>query len=102
MISGVFDSLLAKIIVTGQTREQALARSRRALAEMQVEGMATVLPFHRAVLDDKAFNGRGPDVSGCTPGGSKPNSSTPSSRSPAPPAPRRKHRRRNGRNSSPR
>ncbi len=57
VISGVFDSLLAKIIVTGQTREQALARSRRALAEMQVEGMATVLPFHRAVLDDKAFNG---------------------------------------------
>ena len=57
VISGVFDSLLAKIIVTGQTREQALARSRRALAEMQVEGMATVLPFHRAVLHDKAFNG---------------------------------------------
>ena len=57
VISGAFDSLLAKIIVTGQTREQALARSRRALAEMQVEGMATVLPFHRAVLDDKAFNG---------------------------------------------
>jgi len=57
VISGAFDSLLAKIIVTGQTREQALARSRRALAELQVEGMATVLPFHRAVLDDKAFNG---------------------------------------------
>ena len=57
VISGAFDSLLAKVIVTGQTREQALARSRRALAEMQVEGMATVLPFHRAVLDDKAFNG---------------------------------------------
>jgi len=57
VISGAFDSLLAKIIVTGQTREQALARSRRALAELQIEGMATVLPFHRAVLDDKAFNG---------------------------------------------
>jgi acetyl-CoA/propionyl-CoA carboxylase biotin carboxyl carrier protein len=57
VISGAFDSLLAKIIVTGQTREQALARSRRALAELQIEGMATVLPFHRAVLDDRAFNG---------------------------------------------
>ena len=55
MISGSFDSLLAKVIVTGADRQQALARSRRALAEMQVEGMATVLPFHRAVLDDPAF-----------------------------------------------
>jgi acetyl-CoA/propionyl-CoA carboxylase biotin carboxyl carrier protein len=55
VISGSFDSLLAKIIVTGADRQQALARSRRALAEMQVEGMATVLPFHRAVLDDPAF-----------------------------------------------
>lgn len=55
VISGSFDSLLAKVIVTGATREQAIQRSRRALAEMQVEGMATVLPFHRAVLDDPAF-----------------------------------------------
>ena len=55
VISGSFDSLLAKVIVTGADRQQALARSRRALAEMQVEGMATVLPFHRAVLDDPAF-----------------------------------------------
>jgi acetyl-CoA/propionyl-CoA carboxylase biotin carboxyl carrier protein len=54
-ISGAFDSLLAKIIVTGEDREQALQRSRRALAEMVVEGMATVLPFHRAVLDEPAF-----------------------------------------------
>ena len=54
-IGGGFDSLLAKIIVTGADRDEALARSRRALAEMVVEGMATVLPFHRAVLDDPAF-----------------------------------------------
>ncbi len=54
-IGGAFDSLLAKIIVTGADRQQALARSRRALAEMRVEGMATVLPFHRAVLTDPAF-----------------------------------------------
>jgi acetyl-CoA/propionyl-CoA carboxylase biotin carboxyl carrier protein len=55
VISGSFDSLLAKLIVTGADRQQALERSRRALAEMQVEGMATVIPFHRAVLDDPAF-----------------------------------------------
>ncbi len=54
-VSGAFDSLLAKVIVTGADRDQALARARRALAEMRVDGMATVLPFHRAVLDDPAF-----------------------------------------------
>nr|WDS96049.1 carbamoyl-phosphate synthase large chain [Micrococcus sp.] len=54
-ISGAFDSMVAKVIVTGATREQALQRSRRALAEMQVEGMPTVLPFHRAVVSDPAF-----------------------------------------------
>ena len=54
-ISGAFDSMIAKVIVTGATREQALQRSRRALAEMQVEGMPTVLPFHRAVVSDPAF-----------------------------------------------
>ena len=54
-IGGAFDSLLAKIIVTGANREEALQRSRRALAELVVEGMATVVPFHRAVLDDPAF-----------------------------------------------
>ncbi|WP_336703813.1 biotin carboxylase N-terminal domain-containing protein [Micrococcus terreus] len=54
-ISGAFDSMVAKVIVTGATREQALQRSRRALAEMQVEGMPTVLPFHRAVVTDPAF-----------------------------------------------
>jgi len=50
-----FDSLLAKLIVTGATRTQALERSRRALAEFEVGGMPTVLPFHQAVLNDEAF-----------------------------------------------
>ncbi|MEW1982538.1 biotin carboxylase N-terminal domain-containing protein [Citricoccus sp. NPDC079358] len=54
-ITGAFDSMVAKLIVTGATREQALQRSRRALAEMQVAGMPTVLPFHRAVVSDPAF-----------------------------------------------
>ena len=55
VIGGQFDSLLAKLIVTGADRKQALERSRRALAEFQVEGMATVLPFHRLIVDDPAF-----------------------------------------------
>jgi acetyl-CoA/propionyl-CoA carboxylase biotin carboxyl carrier protein len=55
VIGGAFDSLLAKLIVTGADRDEALARSRRALDEMRVEGMATVLPFHRAVVRDPAF-----------------------------------------------
>lgn len=55
VISGNFDSMLAKLIVTGATRTQALQRSRRALAEMQIDGMPTVLPFHAAVVDDAAF-----------------------------------------------
>ncbi|MEU8269897.1 biotin carboxylase N-terminal domain-containing protein [Sphaerisporangium sp. NPDC049002] len=50
-----FDSLVAKLIVTGRTRAEALARSRRALEEFSVEGMPTVLPFHRAVVSDPAF-----------------------------------------------
>jgi acetyl-CoA/propionyl-CoA carboxylase biotin carboxyl carrier protein len=50
-----FDSLLAKLIVTGASRTQALERARRALAEFEVGGMPTVLPFHRAVVDDEAF-----------------------------------------------
>jgi acetyl-CoA/propionyl-CoA carboxylase biotin carboxyl carrier protein len=50
-----FDSLLAKLIVTGTTREQALQRSRRALAEFEVQGLATVIPFHQAVVNDPAF-----------------------------------------------
>ncbi|WP_277681749.1 acetyl/propionyl/methylcrotonyl-CoA carboxylase subunit alpha [Saccharomonospora azurea] len=57
VIGGQFDSMLAKVIVTGADRQQAIERSRRALDEMQVEGMATVLPFHRTVLRDPAFVG---------------------------------------------
>ncbi|MGI8677891.1 MAG: acetyl/propionyl/methylcrotonyl-CoA carboxylase subunit alpha [Jatrophihabitans sp.] len=55
VIGGAFDSLLAKLIITGETRDDALARSRRALDEYVVEGMATALPFHRAVVRDSAF-----------------------------------------------
>jgi acetyl-CoA/propionyl-CoA carboxylase, biotin carboxylase, biotin carboxyl carrier protein len=55
VIGGAFDSLLAKLIVTGATRQEALERSARALEEMQVEGMATLLPFHRKVVKDPAF-----------------------------------------------
>ncbi|HEY7362435.1 MAG TPA: biotin/lipoyl-containing protein, partial [Streptosporangiaceae bacterium] len=54
-VSQAFDSLLAKLIVTGAGRQQALERARRALAEFEVAGMPTVLPFHRAVVDDPAF-----------------------------------------------
>ncbi len=50
-----FDSLIAKLIVTGATRQQALERARRALAEFTIDGMPTVLPFHRAVVRDPAF-----------------------------------------------
>jgi acetyl-CoA/propionyl-CoA carboxylase biotin carboxyl carrier protein len=57
IISGQFDSLLAKLIVSGPTREVALARARRALAEFRVDGIPTVLPFHRAVLKDGDFVG---------------------------------------------
>ncbi|MFF5895045.1 acetyl/propionyl/methylcrotonyl-CoA carboxylase subunit alpha [Streptomyces argenteolus] len=55
VIGPAWDSLLAKLIVTGATREQALQRAARALAEFQVEGMATAIPFHRAVVVDPAF-----------------------------------------------
>ena len=54
-ITGNFDSLLAKLIVTGATREQAITRARRAIAEFKIEGMATALPFHQAILQDPAF-----------------------------------------------
>ncbi len=54
-VSGAFDSMLAKLIVTGATRTQAVQRARRALAELEVGGIPTVVPFHRAVLDDPAF-----------------------------------------------
>ncbi|WP_028281490.1 biotin carboxylase N-terminal domain-containing protein [Arthrobacter sp. H5] len=55
VIGGNFDSMLAKLIVTGATRQQALERSRRALDEMEIDGMPTVLPFHAAVVVDPAF-----------------------------------------------
>jgi acetyl-CoA/propionyl-CoA carboxylase biotin carboxyl carrier protein len=55
VISGAFDSLLAKLIVTGTSRDDAIERSRRALAEFEVAGLPTVLPFHRAIVDDPAF-----------------------------------------------
>ncbi|WP_294627846.1 biotin carboxylase N-terminal domain-containing protein [uncultured Rothia sp.] len=55
VIGGNFDSMLAKLIVTGADRKQALQRARRALAELSIEGMPTVIPFHRVVLDDPAF-----------------------------------------------
>jgi acetyl-CoA/propionyl-CoA carboxylase, biotin carboxylase, biotin carboxyl carrier protein len=54
-VAGAFDSMLAKLIVTGATREEALQRARRALDELIVEGMPTVVPFHRAVVRDEAF-----------------------------------------------
>ncbi len=54
-VSGNFDSMIAKLIVTGATRAQAAARARRALDEFRIEGMPTVLPFHRAVMADAAF-----------------------------------------------
>lgn len=55
VIGPAWDSLLAKLIITGATREQALQRAARALAEFEVEGMATAIPFHRAVVVDPAF-----------------------------------------------
>jgi acetyl-CoA/propionyl-CoA carboxylase biotin carboxyl carrier protein len=54
-IGGNFDSLLAKLIVTGATRKEAIERARRALAEFEVDGLATAIPFHRAILQDPAF-----------------------------------------------
>jgi acetyl-CoA/propionyl-CoA carboxylase biotin carboxyl carrier protein len=55
VISGAFDSLLAKLIVTGSSRADALERSRRALDEFEVAGLPTVLPFHRKIVRDPAF-----------------------------------------------
>ena len=54
-VPGSYDSLMAKLIVTGSTREQAIARARRALREFEIDGVASVLPFHRAVMDDADF-----------------------------------------------
>ncbi len=55
VVGGAFDSLLAKLIVWGESRDEALSRARRALDEYVIEGMSTVLPFHRAVVRDPAF-----------------------------------------------
>jgi len=60
VIGGAFDSMLAKLIITGKDRTQALARARRALAEFVIDGMPTVLPFHVAVVSDPAFAPRNP------------------------------------------
>jgi acetyl-CoA/propionyl-CoA carboxylase biotin carboxyl carrier protein len=54
-VPGVFDSLIAKLIVTGATREEVIRRARRALMEFRIEGIATVLPFHLAVLEAEDF-----------------------------------------------
>ena len=61
VIGGLFDSLLAKVIVTGRDRVQAIERARRALAEFDIAGVRTTLPFLRAVLAEPAFTGDGPD-----------------------------------------
>ena len=55
VIGGNFDSLLAKLIVTGATRNEAIQRARRALAEFEVGGLATAIPFHRAIVEDPAY-----------------------------------------------
>ncbi|MDM0047506.1 biotin carboxylase N-terminal domain-containing protein [Variovorax sp. J22R115] len=55
VVPGTFDSLMAKLIVTGATRAQAIARARRALKEFRIEGVASVLPFHRAVMEQPDF-----------------------------------------------
>ncbi|MFD2756760.1 acetyl/propionyl/methylcrotonyl-CoA carboxylase subunit alpha [Gulosibacter faecalis] len=56
-VEGAFDSMIAKLIVHGDDREQALARARRAVGEIAIDGVATVVPFHRAVLEHPAFVG---------------------------------------------
>jgi acetyl-CoA/propionyl-CoA carboxylase biotin carboxyl carrier protein len=61
VIGGQFDSLLAKLIVTGRDRRQAIERARRALGELDVAGVHTTVPFLRAVLTEPAFTADGPD-----------------------------------------
>jgi acetyl-CoA/propionyl-CoA carboxylase biotin carboxyl carrier protein len=65
VIGPAWDSLLAKLIITGSSRQQALQRAARALEEFRIDGMATALPFHRAVVKDPAF---APEVNGAAPG----------------------------------
>ena len=60
-VSGAFDSMIAKLVVTGATRTQAAERARRALAELEVAGIPTVVPFHRAVIENEAFVPADPD-----------------------------------------
>ena len=57
VVGGQFDSMLAKLVVVGETREEALQRSRRALSEYVIEGMPTVVPFHRHIVENPAFVG---------------------------------------------
>ena len=59
VVGGQFDSMLAKLIVTGATRQEAIERARRALGEYVVAGFPTVIPFHQAILDNPAFVGDG-------------------------------------------
>ncbi len=61
-VSGAFDSMIAKLVVTGADRQQAIARAKRALAELEVVGIPTVVPFHRAVLEDEAFAPADPET----------------------------------------
>lgn len=64
-IPGLYDSMTGKLIVTGATREDALIRARRALAEFRIDGVASVLPFHRAVLEERDFTGEDGFRAGC-------------------------------------
>ena len=57
VITGAFDSLLAKLIVTGATRQDALEKARRALSEFEITGLPTVIPFHRAIVEEASFSG---------------------------------------------
>ncbi|MEK8228426.1 hypothetical protein NKG05_23915 [Oerskovia sp. M15] len=75
-ISGAFDSMIAKVIVTGATRLEAVQRARRALREMVVEGIPTVVPFHRAVLESEDFVPWTTRRSASTPAGSRRRSPT--------------------------
>ena len=61
-VAGAFDSMIAKLIVTGRTRAEALERSRRVLDEIVVDGMPTVIPFHQKVVSDPAFAPADPDA----------------------------------------
>lgn len=62
-VPGSFDSLVAKLIVSGSSRDNALARARRALAEFKIDGMPTVIPFHQVIVDEPAFTAENSDFS---------------------------------------